>query len=137
MADSPKGVIPHLVVDDAAKAIEFYVKGLGGTEKMRMPADDGKRLMHAEVEINGAMVYLCDDFPEHCGGKSRTPKSIGGTPLTLHVNVQNCDAAVKRAVDAGAKCTTQPFDAFWGMRYAVILDPFGHEWSLAHALPKK
>jgi PhnB protein len=137
MEETPKGVIPHLTVDNASNAIDFYVKGLGAIEKMRVPAEDGKRIMHATLEINGAPVYLNDDFPEMCGGKSRTPKSLGGTPTTLHVNVPNCDAAVKRAVDAGAKCTMEPFDAFWGMRYAVVVDPFGHEWSLAHPLPQK
>jgi PhnB protein len=137
MAASPKGVIPHLVVDDAVKAIEFYVKGFGATETYRMPAEDGKRLMHATLQINSSTVYVCDDFPERCGGKSKTPKAFGGSPISLHLNVTNCDQAVKRAVDAGAKCTLQPFDAFWGMRYAVIEDPFGHQWALAHDLPQK
>jgi PhnB protein len=137
MAASSKGVIAYLVVDNGPKAIEFYVKGLGATEKYRMPADDGKRVMHATLEINGGTVYMSDDFPEHTGGKSRTPKAIGGSPISLHLNVENCDAAFKRAVDAGAKPVRQPEDAFWGMRYAVILDPFGHEWALAHDLPQK
>jgi PhnB protein len=132
-----RGVIPHLTVDNAVAAIEFYVKGLGGKEKSRHPAEDGKRLMHAEVEINGAPIFLNDDFPEMTGGKSKAPRSIGGTPVTLHLNVPNCDEAVKRAAAAGAKVTMPPFDAFWGMRYAVIVDPFGHEWSIAHPLPQK
>jgi PhnB protein len=137
MASSARGVIAYLVVDNGPKAIEFYVKGLGAIEKYRMPADDGKRVMHATLEVNGGTVYLADDFPEHCGGKSRTPKAIGGSPISLHLNVENCDAAFKRAVDAGATPVRQPEDAFWGMRYAVIVDPFGHEWALAHDLPQK
>ncbi|MGH7179067.1 MAG: VOC family protein [Tepidisphaeraceae bacterium] len=131
------GVIPHLTVDNASAAIEFYKKGLGAKELARHPAEDGKRLMHATIEVNGATVFLNDDFPDMCGGKSKTPKAIGGTPITLHLDVPNCDAAVKRAVDAGAKCTLEPFDAFWGMRYAQIVDPYGHEWAIAHALPQK
>lgn len=135
MAESCGGVTPHLVVDGAMKAIEFYVKGLGAKEVMRVPAEDGKRLMHAEISVNGARVYLCDEFPEHCGGKSRTPKALGGTPATLHLDVPNCDEAVRRMVAAGATCTLEPMDAFWGARYAQVTDPFGHHWSFAHPLP--
>src|SRR5207244_2117616 len=81
MAHASAGLIPHIVVDNGPAAIEFYKKGLGATEKSRMPAPDGKRVMHAEVEINGMSVYLSDDFPEYCGGKSRTPKAYGGSPI--------------------------------------------------------
>jgi PhnB protein len=131
----PAGLIPHLVMDNASGAIEFYKKALGATEKSRSPAQDGKRVMHAEIELNGASVYLSDDFPEFCGGKSRTPKAYGGSPITLHLNVANCDATVARAVEHGAKCTMGPMDAFWGMRYAQITDPFGHQWAIAHPIP--
>ena len=138
MADrSQGGVIPHLIVDNAASALKFYKKGLGATETMRMPADDGKRIMHAEIEVNGARVFVMDDFPEHGGGKRSTPTALSGTPVTLHLEVPNCDAAVKRAVSAGAKVTMAPMDAFWGARYAQVVDPFGHCWSFAHPLQQK
>jgi PhnB protein len=137
MAERSHGVIPHLIVEDAASALKFYKKGLGATETMRMPADDGKRILHAEIEVNGARVFVMDDFPEHSKGKRSTPAALSGTPVMLHLEVRNCDAAVKRAVAAGAKVTLPPMDAFWGARYGQVVDPFGHSWSFAHPLKKK
>jgi PhnB protein len=141
MSEQPQGVIPHLVVNGAAQAIEFYKKAFGATELMRVPAQDGKRLMHAALMINGAHVYLVDDFPEYreqCGkGKITSPGTAGTTTSTLHLEVPDCDAAVKRAADAGATVMMEPIDAFWGSRYAQVMDPFGHFWSFAHPLPAK
>lgn len=141
MTDKLPPLIPHLCVVGASDAIEFYKKALGATEVMRMAAEDGKRLMHAQLTINGATVFLHDDFPEHrqhhAGGKLAPPTEIGRTTVTLHLEVTNCDDAVKRAESAGAKVTLPPWDAFWGARYAQIVDPFGHCWSFAHALPAK
>jgi PhnB protein len=137
MAEQAQGVIAHLIVEDAAAALKFYKKGLGASETMRMPADDGKRILHAEIAVNGARVFVMDDFPEHNGGKRSTPAALRGTPVTLHLEVKNCDAAVKRAVSAGATLTLAPMDAFWGARYAQVVDPFGHSWSFAHPLKKK
>jgi len=133
-------VTPHLVVKDANAAIDFYKKALGATETMRMPAQDGKRLMHAEILISGARVFLMDDFPEHRAPGDHVdavfpPDQMKGTSVTMHVEVENCDAAIKRARDAGATVTMEPWDSFWGARYARIIDPFGHSWSFAHALP--
>ena len=132
------GIIAHIAVDDAAGAIEFYKKALGATEVMRMPAQDGKRLMHAELTVNGGRLFLRDDFPEHAdqGGRSWTPKGLGGTPVILHLDVPDCDSAVERAQKAGATVKMPPWDAFWGDRYAQIIDPFGHYWSFAHPLKK-
>ena len=92
---------PHLVVDDAAAAIDFYVKAFGAVELGRVPRPDGK-LVHAAVRINGFLVMLNDDFPEMCGGKSMTPKSLGGTPVTIHLTVTDVDAKFQQALDAGA-----------------------------------
>ena len=122
-------VIPHLVVDDAAAAIDFYVKAFGAEEIGRVPGPDGK-LIHAAVRINGSSVYLNDDFPETCGGKSMTPKSLGGTPVTVHLTVTDVDHKFQRAVDAGATVVAELEDQFWGDRYGVVEDPFGHRWSL-------
>src|SRR4051794_5066790 len=94
-------VAPHLVVDDAAAAIDFYVKALGATELGRVPQPDG-RLIHAALNVNGSMIMLNDDFPEYNDGKSTTPKALGGTPVTIHLQVTDVEAAFKRAVDAGA-----------------------------------
>lgn len=141
MTDRLPPLIPHLCVVGAADAIEFYKKAFGATEIMRVPADDGKRLLHAQLTINGATVFLVDDFPEHRGQhgdvKVFPAKEIGGTPVVLHLEVKNCDESVKRAADAGAKVTMAPWDAFWGARYGQVSDPFGHAWSFAHALPAK
>jgi PhnB protein len=122
-------VIPHLVVDDAAAAIDFYVAAFGAEEVGRVPGPDG-RLIHAAVKINGFTVMLNDDFPEMCGGKSMTPKSLGGTPVTIHLTVTDVDNKFQRAVDAGATVLMAVEDQFWGDRYGVLTDPFGHQWSL-------
>jgi PhnB protein len=122
-------VIPHLVVDDAAAAIDFYVAAFGAEEVGRVPGPDG-RLIHAAVKINGFTVMLNDDFPEMCGGKSMTPKSLGGTPVTIHLTVTDVDTKFQRAVDAGATVVMAVEDQFWGDRYGVLADPFGHNWSL-------
>ena len=136
-----KGIIPHLVVDDAAAAIEFYKQALGATELMRIPAEDGKRLMHAGLTINGTPLYLRDDFPEfsaQCDGqKVAPPRRLGGTSVTMHLDVADCDEAVERATAAGATLLMEPGDAFWGDRYGMVVDPFGHTWSFAHPLPGK
>ena len=138
---SPQTVTPHLVVNDANAAIEFYKKALGAAEALRMPAKDGKRLMHAELHVNGARFFIVDDFPEfrgmHGGEDWKTPQELGGTSVTIHMEVANCDEAVQRMADAGAKIALPPWDAFWGARYGKVLDPFGHVWSFAHPLPAK
>ncbi|CAM2959451.1 hypothetical protein BST27_10865 [Mycobacterium intermedium] len=120
---------PHLVVDNAAAAIDFYVKAFGGEELGRVPRPDGK-LIHAAVQINGFTVMLHDDFPEVTDGKSMTPKALGGTPVTIHLTVTDVDAKFQRALDAGATVVMPLDDQMWGDRYGVLEDPFGHHWSL-------
>jgi len=128
--DDVRGIIPHLVVGDGARAIEFYKVAFGAEEVSRMPAPDG-RLLHAMLRIGDACVYLCDDFPEMCGGMSRDPQKLGASPVVIHRYVEDCDAAVKRAADAGATVTMAPEDMFWGDRFGTVQDPFGHTWSFA------
>jgi PhnB protein len=120
---------PHLVVDDAAAAIDFYVKAFGATELGRVPHPDG-RLVHAALTINGSTVMLNDDFPDFNDGKSTTPTSLGGTPVTIHLQVPDVETAFARAVDAGAVVVAPLEDQFWGDRYGIVRDPFGHQWSL-------
>ena len=112
MAEQPQGVVPHLVIEGAAEALDFYKKALGATEVMRMPAEDGKRLMHAAMIVNGCHVYLMDDFVEYrqqcSGGKVVGPKVNGVTTFVLHLQVPDCDAAVKRAANAGCMSTSPP-----------------------------
>ena len=122
-------VTPHLVVDNAAAAIDFYVKAFGAVELGRVPGPEGK-LVHAALQINGSTVMLNDDFPEMSGGKSMTPTALGGTPVTIHLTVTDVDAKFQKAVDAGATVVMPLEDAFWGDRYGVVQDPFGHQWSL-------
>jgi PhnB protein len=87
-------------------------------------------MMHAAIRIGGRLVFLVDDFPEFCGGKASSPKALNGTPVTIHRYVEDCDAAIKRAEDAGATVLMPVQDMFWG-RYHVVTDPFGHHWSFA------
>jgi PhnB protein len=128
------GLVPHLVVKGAAAALDYYKAALGAVELCRMPGGDG-RLMHAAVQIGESMLYLCDDFPEYCGGVSRAPS--GPTPVTLHLSVPNVDAAIARAATAGATVTMPADDMFWGDRYGKVTDPFGHEWSFSHPLTEE
>ena len=131
LPDTPDTVIPYLIIKNAAQAIEFYKQAFGAEEVSRAPAPDGQRLMHAEITIGGRIVFLVDDFPEYCGGKSGTAQALGGTPVTIHRYVTDCDAAIKRAENAGATVKMPPMDMFWGDRYGVVVDPFGHNWSFA------
>lgn len=121
---------PHIVCDGAADAIQFYKKAFGAEELMRIPGQDGK-IMHAAVAINGAMLMLVDEMKEM---GVLGPKALGGTPVTLHLNVQNADAAIDRAVAAGARVVMPASDMFWGDRYGQVEDPWGHSWSIAHPL---
>jgi PhnB protein len=124
-------LIPHLVCNSCSEAIEFYKKAFGAEEIQRMPAPDGRRIMHASIKIGKSFVFLVDDFPEMCDGKSETPLALKGTPVTLHHYVENCDAAIKRAQEAGATLTMPATDMFWGDRYGQVTDPYGHRWSFA------
>jgi uncharacterized glyoxalase superfamily protein PhnB len=124
-----EGLIPHLVCSPCSEAIDFYKKAFGAEELVRMPAPDGRRIMHAQIRIGKSFLYLVDDFPEYCGGKSSSATALQGTPVTIHHYVENADAAIKR--DAGATVLMPASDMFWGDRYGVITDPYGHKWSLA------
>jgi PhnB protein len=125
--DGMHTVTPHLVCAGAADAIEFYKKAFNAVEGGRLPGPQGK-LMHAMIRIEGSAVMLVDEMPE-CGALG--PKSLKGTPVTIHLYVEDVDAVVARAVSAGAKVTMPVADMFWGDRYGQIEDPFGHHWSIA------
>ena len=117
----------HLVVQDAAKAIDFYKKAFGAQEIERFNAPDGRGVMHAEVKIGDSVVMLGSEFPPHC----LSPKSRGGTSVSLHLYVENADTSFDRAVKAGCTVKMPMMDAFWGDRYGQVEDPYGHQWSLA------
>ncbi|WP_437973875.1 VOC family protein [Sorangium sp. So ce295] len=128
---APPPVSPYLTVDDARAAIAFYQRAFGATVVAEQPTPDGKKLIHAALLVNGGLVMLSDDFPEQCGGVSRTPKAFGGTAVTLHLDLPDVDATWKSAVEAGASVEMPLADMFWGDRYGIVTDPFGHRWSLA------
>jgi len=125
------GLTPHLAIRDgrAAEAIDFYKAAFGAEEQMRMPADDGERLMHAHLMINGASLMLADDFPEYSGREAASPEGV-----TLHLQVADADAAWNRAIESGATVKMELADQFWGDRYGQLQDPFGHRWSIGAPL---
>jgi len=118
---------PLLTCAGAADAIDFYKKAFNAVEVSRLPGPKGK-LMHASLRIGNSALMLTDEFPEW-GGLG--PKLLKGSPVTVHLYVENVDAAVEQAVAAGAKITMPLADMFWGDRYAQLEDPFGHRWSVA------
>lgn len=121
---------PYLVVSNAAAAIDFYKKAFGAVELVRHPAPGTDKLMHAHLVIHGGHVMLSDDFSSQMGGKSETPESLGGSPVTFHLHVENADSTWEQAVSAGAQITMPLEDQFWGDRYGQLRDPFGHKWSI-------
>ena len=125
--DGMHTVTPHLICAGAADAIEFYKKAFNAVEECRLPGPDGK-LMHAMIRIEGSAVMLVDEMPQW---GALSPKSLKGSPVTLHVYVRDADAFVKRAAEAGATVRMPVSETFWGDRYGVIQDPFGHQWSVA------
>jgi uncharacterized glyoxalase superfamily protein PhnB len=125
--DGMHTVTPHLICAGAAAAIEFYKKAFSAVEEGRLPGPQG-RIMHAMIRIEGSAVMLVDEMPEW---GALGPKSLKGSPVTIHLYVSDVDAFVKRAVDAGAKITMPLDDMFWGDRYCKLEDPFGHHWSVA------
>ncbi|MBI1246892.1 VOC family protein [bacterium] len=126
-----RGLIPHLVCDPCSEAIEFYKKAFDAEERFRLPDPGSGKIMHCDLVIGEASFFVADDFPEHCGGKSSSPKGLGGTPVSLHRYVEDCDAAIAKAEAAGATIKMPATDMFWGDRYGVVVDPFGHNWSFA------
>jgi len=120
-------ITPHLVCAGAASAIEFYKEAFGATEVDRLAGPDGK-LMHAMLRIGDSPLMLVDDFPE-MGAKG--PLALGGTAVTIHLSVPDADASFARAVKAGATARMPVMDMFWGARYGMVVDPFGHQWSIA------
>lgn len=125
--DGMHSLTPHLVCAGAADAIEFYKKAFDAVELARFPGPDGK-LMHGMVRIGNSPLMLVDESPQW---GMLGPKALKGSPVTIHLMVENVDATVEQAVAAGAKITMPVADMFWGDRYGVLEDPFGHHWSVA------
>jgi len=125
--DGMNTVTPHLVIDGAAKALDFYKAALDAVELSRLPGPDGK-LMHASFRIGNSVLFAADSFPEW---GSNGPLHYKGTSVTIHLYVEDCDALFARAVNAGCTVKMPVSDMFWGDRYGIVVDPFGHAWSIA------
>jgi PhnB protein len=126
--DTYPRVTPHLTIEDAAGALDFYKAVLGASERMRMTMPDGT-VAHAEIEIGGSVVMLGDaNLPIPT---DPSPKALGGSPVSLFVYVENVDEVFERAVAAGAEPVSEPADHFYGDRVATLDDPYGHRWNLA------
>jgi uncharacterized glyoxalase superfamily protein PhnB len=125
--DGMHTITPHLVCRDAAAAIAFYQKAFGAVELARLPGPQGK-LLHALLRIGDSPLMLVDEFPDW---GALGPQSLKGSPVTIHLYVEDVDAAVERAVATGARLTMPVADMFWGDRYGTVEDPFGHRWSIA------
>jgi PhnB protein len=119
---------PHLIIKGASRAIDFYKNAFGAQEISRLSGPDGKSIMHADLKIGDSHVFIVDESPEM---GIRGPASIGATPVTIHMYVEDVDTAFGKAVGAGAQVRMPLADMFWGDRYGVVTDPFGHSWSLA------
>jgi PhnB protein len=124
--DMPR-VTPYLIVDGAAAAIDFYKSVFGATERMRMGGAEGK-VGHAELELGSSLVMPADEHPEI---DARGPRSVGSTPVTLHVYVEDVDRVFERAIEAGARTLRPVEDQFYGDRRGTFEDPFGHHWDVA------
>ena len=118
---------PYLIVDGASAAIDFYGSVLGASERMRLPMPNG-RIGHAELELGDSLLMLADENPDM---NIRGPASIGGTPVSMHVYVEDADAAFARALEAGAKALRPVEDRFYGDRSGQFEDPFGHRWDVS------
>ncbi len=126
-------VTPYLMIKGASKAIEFYKKAFGATERMRIPGPEGM-IMHAEILIGKTVVMLADECPrsdDSQGKRGKGPHAFGGTPVSLHLYVKDVDAVFKRALDAGAKEIRPLANQFYGDRSGLLEDPFGHMWNIA------
>jgi PhnB protein len=126
--DGYHAITPYLVISGAAAAIDFYKRAFGATEVLRMPDPSGQKIGHAELKIGDASFMLADEYPDM---GHRSPASLGGTPVSLLVYVENVDQVVAQALAAGAKELRPVADQFYGDRVGMVADPFGHVWSIA------
>lgn len=125
---------PHIVVSNAAAAIDFYKAAFGAVETSRHLAPNSNKIMHASLNINGGVLMLNDDFSNSMGCKNETPEALGGSPVYLHLEVPDADAAWARALAAGAQVKYPLANQFWGSRYGQLKDPFGFYWSISQSI---
>jgi uncharacterized glyoxalase superfamily protein PhnB len=120
-------ITPHLVVSRVADAIAWYTQAFGAHELLRNAAPDGVSIMHSELLLGDSRFFVVDEFP----GAAFSPRSLGGSSVTLHLYVEDVDRLFARAIAAGATVLMPVADQFWGDRYGMLTDPFGHRWSIA------
>jgi len=130
MSNSVHELFAYLIVSDAPEAIEFYTSVFGAKEKFRLTEPSG-RIGHAELDFGGVTLMLAAEFPEY---NILSARSVGGTPVTIHLHVDNADEMIARAVEAGATLERAVADQFYGERSGSIIDPFGHRWSVGHSI---
>jgi len=121
-------ITPYIIVNDAANAIDFYKHAFGAIEIYRHNSPDGKSVINAELKIGDSIILLSDEFPL---GKCRSPKSIGGSAVTIHLYTEDVNRVFNQAISAGATVIMPVMDMFWGDRYGQLIDPYGHIWSIA------
>jgi PhnB protein len=121
-------ITPYIIVNDAANAIDFYKHAFRAIEIYRQNSPDGKSVINAELKIGDSIILLSDEFPL---GKCRSPKSIGGSAVTIHLYTEDVDRVFNQAISAGATVIMPVMDMFWGDRYGQLMDPYGHIWSIA------
>jgi len=125
-----KELFAYLRVKNAGKAIDFYKRAFGATEKFRLTEPSG-RIGHAELDFSGVTLMLSEEYP---GLGFLGPESVGATTVSIHLHVDDCDAIIQHAVSEGAKLVREPSDAFYGERSGTVRDPFGHEWMIGHSI---
>lgn len=130
MSNHVHELFAYLIVGGAAEAIEFYAKAFGAKEKYRLNDPSG-RIGHAELDFGGVTLMLADEFPEY---GIRSPKTVGGSSVTIHLHVDNADEMIARAVELGATLERAPTDQFYGERSGSVIDPFGHRWGIGHSI---
>lgn len=126
-------VIPHLNCRDAHEAIDFYGRAFGATTMGVMDSPEGK-VMHGAISIDGSSVFICDEYLEW---GAQSPQSLGGSPVTIHLHVGDAEAVFARAVEAGCTVSMPLALQFWGDKYGVLKDPYGHAWSVGQTVEQK
>ena len=126
--------IPHLIVNDGMAALKFYEEVFGAEAGHNMMAQDGKRLMHGEIELDGHKLFISDEFTAEEGGVVKMPQTLGGSTVRITLMTDDADGVVERATARGAKVIMPVQDMFWGARYGQIEDPFGHLWGINQQL---
>ena len=129
--------IPHLIVNDGLAALKFYQEVFGGEQGDNMMAQDGKRLMHGEIRLDGHVLFVSDEFTRAEGGMCQMPSTLGGTSVRITLMTDGADGVFQRAVERGAEILMPLQDMFWGARYGQFRDPFGHVWGINQQLKEQ